>query len=42
MSKKRRKKKKSTFEKITMIIVWIMLIFTIGGVILAAIQPMMH
>ena len=29
----REKKKKSTFQKITMFVVWVMLIFTVGAVI---------
>ncbi|MFJ6972280.1 DUF4044 domain-containing protein [Ligilactobacillus ruminis] len=32
------KKKKSTFQKITMVVVWLMLIFTVGAVILGALS----
>ncbi|PEG71770.1 DUF4044 domain-containing protein [Ligilactobacillus aviarius] len=32
----KKKKKKSTFQKITMVVVWLMLIFTIGAVIFGA------
>ncbi|MDR0614425.1 MAG: DUF4044 domain-containing protein [Lactobacillales bacterium] len=33
-------KEKSTFQKATMIVVWIMLIFTILGIILGAISAL--
>lgn len=33
----RNKKKKSTFQKITMFVVWIMLIFTVGAVIIGSV-----
>lgn len=36
------KKKKSTFEKITKIVIWLMLILTIGGVVLGAVMGMMY
>ncbi|WP_283580272.1 DUF4044 domain-containing protein [Ligilactobacillus aviarius] len=29
----KKKKRKSTFQKITMVVVWLMLIITLGGVI---------
>ncbi|PEG71294.1 MULTISPECIES: DUF4044 domain-containing protein [Ligilactobacillus] len=32
----KKKKKKSTFQKVTMVVVWLMLIFTIGAVIFGA------
>ncbi|SEM56729.1 Protein of unknown function [Ligilactobacillus sp. WC1T17] len=32
------KKKKTTFQKITMVVVWLMLIFTIGAVILGSLS----
>ena len=33
----REKKKKSTFQKITMFVVWVMLIFTVGAVIIGSV-----
>ncbi|HJF19732.1 MAG TPA: DUF4044 domain-containing protein [Enterococcus columbae] len=35
------KKKLSTFEKITKVVVWSMLIITIGGVLLSAVAALM-
>ncbi|WP_422574478.1 DUF4044 domain-containing protein [Ligilactobacillus agilis] len=35
------KKKKTTLQKITMVVVWIMLIFTLLSVILAAVGSVM-
>ncbi|WP_283600868.1 DUF4044 domain-containing protein [Ligilactobacillus aviarius] len=32
----KKKKKKSTFQKVTMVVVWLMLIFTIGAVVFSA------
>ncbi|MEY8661994.1 DUF4044 domain-containing protein [Ligilactobacillus faecis] len=34
----REKKKKTTFQKITMVVVWLMLIFTLGSVILGSLS----
>ncbi|GAB6092332.1 DUF4044 domain-containing protein [Furfurilactobacillus curtus] len=36
----RGKKKRSGFEKLTMIVVWVMIVLTLGGVVLAALQPL--
>ncbi|WP_025021642.1 DUF4044 domain-containing protein [Ligilactobacillus hayakitensis] len=38
---KNEKKKKSTFQKITMVIVWLMLIITVGAVVLSSLVPFM-
>ncbi|MGX5377188.1 DUF4044 domain-containing protein [Ligilactobacillus sp. LYQ135] len=38
---KKKKEKKSTFQKITMVVVWLMLIFTIGAVILGSVSAFM-
>ncbi|WP_409022359.1 DUF4044 domain-containing protein [Dellaglioa sp. P0083] len=32
------KKKKSTFQKITMFVVWLMILVTVGGVVLTAVM----
>ncbi|CAM2798972.1 MULTISPECIES: DUF4044 domain-containing protein [Dellaglioa] len=32
------KKQKSTFQKITMVVVWLMILVTIGGVVLTAVM----
>ena len=37
MKRKKTKKKKSLFQKITMVVVWLMLIFTVGAIILGAV-----
>ncbi|WP_124974926.1 DUF4044 domain-containing protein [Ligilactobacillus salitolerans] len=34
-----KKKKRTTFQKITLVIVWLMLIFTVGAVILGSVGP---
>ncbi|HIW89119.1 DUF4044 domain-containing protein [Ligilactobacillus pabuli] len=34
-----KKKKRSTFQKITLVVVWLMIIFTLGAVILGSIGP---
>lgn len=36
----RGKKKRSGFEKLTMVVVWVMIVLTLGGVVLAALQPL--
>ncbi|WP_290034217.1 DUF4044 domain-containing protein [Ligilactobacillus cholophilus] len=37
----KKKEKKSTFQKITMVVVWLMLIFTIGAVVLGSVGSFM-
>ncbi|MHC9532868.1 DUF4044 domain-containing protein [Dellaglioa sp. BT-FLS60] len=32
------KKQKSTFQKITMVVVWLMILVTVGGVVLTAVM----
>ncbi|EFK79689.1 hypothetical protein HMPREF9269_0084 [Ligilactobacillus salivarius ACS-116-V-Col5a] len=39
---KKTKKERSTFQKITLVVVWLMLIFTIGSVVLSAIASFMN
>ncbi|WKB73779.1 DUF4044 domain-containing protein [Ligilactobacillus animalis] len=36
----REKKKRTTFQKITMVVVWLMLIFTLGSVILGSLSAL--
>ncbi|WP_027107370.1 DUF4044 domain-containing protein [Ligilactobacillus ceti] len=37
----RKKKQKTTFQKITLVFVWIMLIFTLSSIILSAVSAFM-
>ncbi|RRG09515.1 MAG: DUF4044 domain-containing protein [Lactobacillus sp.] len=37
-----KKKKRSTFEKITMIAIWLMLISMIGSLVFAAVSALMY
>ncbi|HJE96277.1 DUF4044 domain-containing protein [Ligilactobacillus acidipiscis] len=37
----RKKKERSTFQKVTMVVVWVMLIFMVGSVILGSLGPLL-